>query len=39
MLRTADYIARDAFIDFTQEDMPFFRRCTVHEMKRRKLMP
>ncbi|KOO28947.1 sentrin sumo-specific protease [Chrysochromulina tobinii] len=32
MIRTADYIARDTVLSFTQEDMELFRRLTVLEI-------
>ena len=32
MIRTADYLARDAVLSFTQEDMEIFRRLTVLEI-------
>ena len=38
MTRTADYIARDGVLDFTQEDMPYFRRRMVLEILRCQLL-
>jgi len=34
---TADYLARDAVLDFRQQDMPRFRRSTVLALKRQRL--
>jgi hypothetical protein len=39
MTRTADYLARDGKLDFTQEDMPYFRRRMVYEILQCSLMP
>jgi len=39
MTRTADWLARDAVLSFTQEDMEHLRRLTVLEIKRCQLAP
>ena len=39
MTRTADFLARDAVLDFTQEDMPYMRRRMVLEILRTHLLP
>ena len=39
MTRTADYLARDAVLDFTQQDMDYFRRRMVYEIMECSLMP
>lgn len=37
MTRTADYLARGAQLDFTQADMPYFRRRMVLDIRRKSL--
>ena len=39
MSRTADWLARDAVLSFTQEDMEHLRRLTVLEIKNASLVP
>jgi sentrin-specific protease 1 len=39
MTRTADYLARDALLDFTQADMEYFRRRMVYEIMSTSLLP
>ena len=39
MTRTADYLARDAVLDFSQQDMPYLRRRMVLEVLRTSLLP
>ena len=39
MTRTADYLARDARLDFTQEDIEYFRRRMVYEIMSTSLLP
>jgi len=39
MTRTADWLARDAVLSFTQEDMEHLRRLTVLEIKTASLAP
>jgi len=39
MTRTADWLARDAVLSFTQEDMEHFRRIHVLEIMQEALMP
>ena len=39
MTRTADYLARDAVLDFRQEDMPYLRRRMVLEILHTELLP
>ena len=39
MTRTADYLARDAQLDFTQEEMEYWRRRMVLEILRQELLP
>ena len=39
MTRTADYIARDGRLDFTQDDMEYFRRRMVFEILHCRLLP
>ena len=39
MTRTADYLARDARLDFTQADMEYFRRRMVYEIMTTALLP
>ena len=39
MTRTAEYLARGAWPDFTQRDMPYFRRRMVLELVRTSLRP
>ena len=39
MTRTADYLARDGRLDFTQADMPYFRRRMVLEILHTTLFP
>ena len=37
--RTADYLSRDAVLDFTQADMAYFRRRMVIELLDTQLLP
>ena len=39
MTRTADYLARDAVLNFSQRDMPYLRRRMVLEIIRTCLTP
>ena len=39
MTRTADYLARDAKLDFTQGDMQYFRERMVIEILHTELWP
>ena len=39
MSRTADYLARDAVLNFSQQDMAYFRRRMVLEILRTSLLP
>ncbi|XP_018493709.1 uncharacterized protein LOC100899261 [Galendromus occidentalis] len=38
-LKYADYAARDAKIDFTQEDMPYYREMMIYEIAQSMIMP
>ena len=38
MTRTADYVARDGLLDFSQADMTYFRRRMVLEILRKSLL-
>jgi hypothetical protein len=39
MTRTADYLSRDAVLDFSQQDMNYLRRRMVLEILRTGLLP
>ena len=39
MTQTADYLARDAKLDFKQEHMAYFRRRMILEILRTQLLP
>ena len=39
MARTADYLSRDAVLDFTPRHLPYFRRRMAYEILKKELLP